>query len=67
MRIAQWLSDAGEPVQETEAFLGPDHQSDLFLIFHECPICGERVFDRAAMRRIEAASPVFAKPVRRTA
>jgi YgiT-type zinc finger domain-containing protein len=37
------------------------------LIFYECPVCEERVFDPAAMRRIEAASRAFAKPVRRTA
>ncbi|MBI5762669.1 MAG: type II toxin-antitoxin system MqsA family antitoxin [Planctomycetes bacterium] len=27
--------------------------------FHECPACGERVFDREAMRRIEDKSPAF--------
>ena len=31
------------------------------LEFHECPDCGERVYDRYAMRRIEAHSPAFAK------
>jgi len=31
------------------------------LEFHECPACGERVYDRMAMRRIEASSPAFAK------
>src|SRR3990172_9458535 len=29
------------------------------LTFYECPVCGERVFDREAMRRIEAISPAF--------
>jgi len=33
------------------------------LEFFECPACGEKVFDREAMRRIEAYSPAFAKPV----
>jgi YgiT-type zinc finger domain-containing protein len=33
------------------------------LEFFECPACGEKVFDREAMRRIEACSPAFAKPV----
>ena len=37
------------------------------LDFHECPACGERVFDREAMRRIEAKSPAFVKAVRRSA
>ncbi len=31
------------------------------LRFHECPDCGEKVYDREAMRRIEASSPAFAK------
>ena len=29
------------------------------LKFSECPECGERVYGPEAMRRIEAASPVF--------
>jgi YgiT-type zinc finger domain-containing protein len=29
------------------------------LEFYECPDCGERVYDREAMRRIQAASPAF--------
>jgi len=31
------------------------------LEFYECPQCGERVYDRDAMRRIEAQSPAFAE------
>lgn len=31
------------------------------LRFHECPACGEKVYSREAMRRIEASSPAFAK------
>jgi len=29
------------------------------LAFYECPRCGEKVYDREAMRRIEAQSPAF--------
>ncbi len=32
------------------------------LAFYECPRCGERVYDRLAMRRIEAQSPAFRNP-----
>ena len=32
------------------------------LEFHQCPQCGERLFDREAMRRIEACSPAYRKP-----
>jgi YgiT-type zinc finger domain-containing protein len=31
------------------------------LEFHECPDCGENVYDREAMRKIESHSPAFAK------
>ncbi len=31
------------------------------LEFHECPDCREKVFDRRAMRRIQAASPAYAQ------
>jgi YgiT-type zinc finger domain-containing protein len=37
------------------------------LEFHECPVCGEQVFDREAMRRIEARSPAFKSRLKRTA
>jgi hypothetical protein len=31
------------------------------LEFEECPKCGERLYDREAMRQIEAHSPAYAK------
>ena len=31
------------------------------LQFYECPDCGERIYDREVMHRIEAASPAFSK------
>jgi YgiT-type zinc finger domain-containing protein len=31
------------------------------LEFYECPVCGERVYDREAMRRIQEHSPAFAQ------
>ncbi|MEW6609739.1 MAG: YgiT-type zinc finger protein [bacterium] len=36
------------------------------LEFYVCPDCDERVYDRQAMRRIEAYSPTFAKRHTRT-
>ena len=35
------------------------------LEFHECPDCGEKIYDREAMRKIEANSPAFTKVVTR--
>ena len=37
------------------------------LQYDECPECGERVYDRDAMREIEAHSPAFAHPKRKSA
>ncbi len=34
----------------------------LSLEFYVCTNCGERIYDRQAMRKIEAISPAFAKP-----
>jgi YgiT-type zinc finger domain-containing protein len=31
------------------------------LEFYECPVCGEKVYDHQAMRKIEEHSPAFAK------
>ena len=34
------------------------------LICSECPVCGERVFEREALIRIQAASPAFTQQPR---
>jgi len=39
-----------------EAYVVPD------LEFHECSDCGEKLFDRDAMRRIEEVSPAYREP-----
>lgn len=46
--------DFTETVKE-QTYTVPD------LEFYECPDCGEKLFDAAAMRKIEAYSPSFAK------
>jgi len=35
------------------------------LEFHECPACGERLYDHEAMQKIEAHSPAYAARRRR--
>jgi len=40
---------------EGETYTVPD------LEFHQCPDCGERLYDRQAMRKIEAHCPAFEK------
>ena len=31
------------------------------LEFYECPACGEKIYDREAMQKIESYSPAFAR------
>ncbi len=31
------------------------------LVYHQCPVCEEELYDRDAMRKIEVHSPAFAK------
>jgi len=33
------------------------------LRFYECPDCGEKVYDRQTLRRIQEASPAYSKAV----
>ena len=38
------------------------------LEYYECPDCGEKVYDREAMRKIEERSPAFSsKPMKKVA
>lgn len=37
------------------------------LEFYECPDCGEKLFDREAMQKIEAHSPAYKKTARKKA
>ena len=36
------------------------------LEYYECPDCGEKLYDREAMRKIEAHSPAYSKLHKRT-
>ncbi len=40
-------------------------QSKTYIVpnleYYECPDCNEKIYDREAMQKIEAYSPVFAK------
>jgi len=44
----------------TSSFAGQTYTVPL-LEFYECPHCGEKVYDRDAMGRIEMVSPAFSK------
>ena len=40
-----------------------EYQGQRYIVpnleFHECPDCGEKIYDPEAMRKIEAVSPGF--------
>lgn len=42
-----------------------DFQGQVYTVpgleFYECPTCGEKIYDRQAMQKIEAHSPAFVK------
>lgn len=41
------------------------HKGQVYIVpavaFYECPNCGEKVYDRAAIQKIEAYSPAYRK------
>lgn len=55
-------SDAIRPVcrDVTRAYRGQSYTVPQ-LTFQECPVCGEVIYDHAAMQKIEAYSPAYAK------
>ena len=44
-----------------------EYQAQKYVVpdleYYECEDCGERIYDREAMRKIEAYSPAFEKPL----
>ena len=53
-KIRKVKRDWIDQIQE-QAYIVPN------LEFYECPTCGEKLYDREAMRTIEAYSPLFRK------
>lgn len=54
----------GSPaIQRVERDWTEEYQGQVYivpaLVFYECPECGEKVYDREAMRKIEACLPAF--------
>ena len=42
-----------------------EYQGETYTVpdleYYECPVCGEKLYDRVAMRKIEAYSPAYRK------
>ena len=69
LRITACPSCGSPQLQQVRKDLTDEFHGEGYVVpqveFYECPDCGERLYDRAAMRKIEAYSPAFANPPRR--
>jgi len=65
MRITRCPTCGSQRLRKARRDLTGEHRGQRYTVtaveFHECPDCGEKIYDRAAMQRIEANSPAFAK------
>ena len=61
-------SDKIKKVRRNWTSCGPNQTYTVpSLEYYECPACGEKVYDREAMRKIAAHSPLLAKRQERKA
>lgn len=65
MRITVCPSCGGKKLRQLRRDFAAQFRGETYTVpdleFHECPDCGERIYDRKAMRKIENCSPAFAK------
>jgi YgiT-type zinc finger domain-containing protein len=63
MKITKCPSCGGGKVKKVRRDFRGTFHGETYIVpsldFYECPDCGENVFDREAMRKIEAHSPAF--------
>ncbi|HEY4760174.1 MAG TPA: YgiT-type zinc finger protein [Thermoguttaceae bacterium] len=63
--ISTCPSCGGNHIQKVRRNWHGEYQGQKYSVenleFHECPDCGEKVYDREAMRAIEMHSPAFVK------
>jgi len=65
MKIATCPSCGSRKVRKVRRDLTREFRGQTYSVpdveFHECPDCGEKIYDREAMQKIEAQSPAFAR------
>ncbi len=63
MKIAQCPTCGSDRIKKVHRQWSGEFEGRSYRVedleFYECPQCGERVFDPAAMRKIEARSPAY--------
>ena len=64
-KITECPTCGGGKIRRAKRNLRRSYRGQTYVVpnlhFLECPDCGERVYDREAMRKIEAYSPAYAK------
>ena len=64
-KITNCPTCGSEKIRRAKRNLRRSHRGQTYVVpdlqFLECRACGERVYDREAMRKIEAYSPAYAK------
>jgi len=64
-RITSCLSCGSEKIEKVRRKWEGEYNGQTYTVenleFYECPHCGEKLYDREAMRTIQANSPAFAK------
>ena len=64
MKITTCPSCGSNKIKKVRRNFTGKYRGETYIVpsleYHECPACGEKVFDREAMRKIEAHSPAFA-------
>jgi YgiT-type zinc finger domain-containing protein len=63
LKIKICPSCGSEKIRKVRRKWSGEHRGQEYFVpaleFFECPTCGERIYDRDAMRTIEAHSPAF--------
>lgn len=64
VKISTCPTCGSDKIKLVKRNLTEDYQGTTYVVrdleFYECPNCGERLYDREAMRRIEEVSPAYA-------
>jgi YgiT-type zinc finger domain-containing protein len=64
IKITSCPSCGSKKIKKVRRNVTRDFRGQTYVVpdldFHECPECGEKLYDRYAMRKIEAHSPAFA-------
>ena len=65
LKIIECPSCESPKIQKVRQDWTDEHEGQTYTVpdleYYECPVCGEKVYDRYAMRKIEAYSPAYRK------